>query len=110
MTDLIVHTLGYNEQKSIPSFVHDMVSQTKGPTKLILHDNGSVDNTVEIFENSARDAGLSFLSSRNPANVGAPQNFRKVFYLGPTLSKYFYELAKAKKYNKNKSYNNFAFW
>jgi len=70
----------YNGEKYIRLAVESILRQDYTDFELIISDNASTDATQEICgELAAKDARIRY--SRNPTNIGASKNYRRVFEL-----------------------------
>jgi glycosyltransferase involved in cell wall biosynthesis len=70
----------YNGGRYIRRAIEALLAQTYSDFELIISDNGSEDATQTIcLEYAARDPRVRY--SRNERNIGASQNFNKVFHL-----------------------------
>lgn len=76
----------YNGEKYLREALDSLLAQTFTDFELIISDNASTDGTQAICENRAlTDARIRYF--RQPANKGAPWNFR--FVLDQSKGKYF---------------------
>ena len=70
----------YNGEKYLRLAVESLLQQEYTDFELIISDNASTDATQEIcLELAAKDARIRY--SRNPTNIGASKNFRRVLEL-----------------------------
>lgn len=76
----------YNGELYLRVALDSIVAQTFSDFELIISDNASTDGTENIcLEYAARDQRIRY--HRNDANIGAAENFRRVFQL--SSAKYF---------------------
>jgi len=76
----------YNAEAYVRVAIESILNQTHQDWELIICDNASTDSTQRICEEyAARDSRLRYL--RNPANIGAANNFCRTFDL--SRGKYF---------------------
>jgi glycosyltransferase involved in cell wall biosynthesis len=70
----------YNGEPYVRQSIESLLNQTFGDFELVIADNASTDGTEAICrEYVARDPRVRYV--RNPANLGGPGNFRRVFAL-----------------------------
>lgn len=67
----------YKGAKFLQEQLESLVSQTRLPDELVVCDDCSTDETVEILENFARTAPFSVRIYRNEKNLGYIRNFEK---------------------------------
>lgn len=80
----------YNAERFLRKALDSILSQTFTDFELLLSDNASTDGTEAICrEYAARDGRIRY--SRNPANLGAGRNFRKVYDLA--VGRYYKQAA-----------------
>jgi glycosyltransferase involved in cell wall biosynthesis len=76
----------YNGEKFLTHAIESLLSQSYANIELIISDNCSIDGSAEIAHAAAqRDPRVSFY--QNPTNIGAANNFNRVFNLAS--GKYF---------------------
>jgi glycosyltransferase involved in cell wall biosynthesis len=76
----------YNSERHVRASLDSLLAQTFQDFELIISDNASTDGTEAICREYAnRDRRIRY--HRAPVNVGAPQNYRRVFEL--SSSEYF---------------------
>jgi glycosyltransferase involved in cell wall biosynthesis len=76
----------YNEQDNIHQAIESVLNQKYTDWKLIICDNCSEDNTLQICQEYAlKDSRIIIVSNKD--NIGAAENFKKVFEL--SNSEYF---------------------
>ncbi|MBI2826656.1 MAG: glycosyltransferase [Planctomycetia bacterium] len=67
----------YNGERYLAKAIDSILAQTYADFELIISDNASLDRTQDIAHDYARrDSRISYI--RQPANIGAPKNFRMV--------------------------------
>lgn len=71
----------YNGAKYIQEQLDSFIKQTHQPHELVVADDGSTDNTLQIIENFAQRAPFKVTVLRNEKNLGYGQNFSKVMEL-----------------------------
>lgn len=71
----------YNGAKYIREQLDSFVAQTRLPDELIICDDGSSDETIEILNAFAEHSSLNVHVQRNPKNLGYAQNFNKALSL-----------------------------
>lgn len=70
----------YNGEQYLAATLESLLAQTYGDFELIISDNASTDHTEDICRYYVeRDRRIFYF--RNPKNLGAPANFRRVFEL-----------------------------
>jgi glycosyltransferase involved in cell wall biosynthesis len=70
----------YNEERFLREALDSLLAQDFADFELIISDNASVDGTQAIsLEYAARDPRVHY--HRNDTNVGATENFNRVFWL-----------------------------
>jgi glycosyltransferase involved in cell wall biosynthesis len=70
----------YNGERYLDESLDSLLAQTYRDFELVISDNASTDRTEEICRKYAsRDSRIRYF--RSPVNVGAPQNYRRVFDL-----------------------------
>ncbi len=80
----------YNAERFLAKALDSILSQTFTDFELLLSDNASTDGTEAICrEYAARDSRIRY--SRNPTNLGAGRNFRKVYDLA--VGRYYKQAA-----------------
>lgn len=67
----------YNGARHIGRQLQSFVEQTVQPDELIVTDDGSTDNTIEIIREFALEAPFEVRLERNETNLGYAQNFGK---------------------------------
>lgn len=67
----------YNGAKFIREQLDSIARQTVLPMELVVTDDGSTDNTLEIVEAFAQTAPFPVRASRNPKNLGYANNFMR---------------------------------
>lgn len=65
----------YNGAKYVATQLLSFTKQSRLPDQVVVCDDGSTDNTVEILENFARNAPFAVLVVRNAYNLGHERNF-----------------------------------
>ena len=83
MTKVLAVTEFYNESENIPNLVKNMAEQTCVPDLWLIIDDGSSDNSTEIFEKNLRLYKIPYLLYQMPPKAKPSQNlkgraFRKV--------------------------------
>lgn len=73
MVDILVAT--YNGEKYIATQLHSLLSQSYSDIKIIVHDDGSQDKTVDIIDNIAKMDNRIVLIKDNVHCGGAGKNF-----------------------------------
>ena len=73
----------YNGERFIEEQLETLYNQTRKPDQVVLCDDGSKDNTLEIVENYIQRHGLqqSWRVERNPQNLGYIKNFYRAISL-----------------------------
>lgn len=71
----------YNGSKNILEQLTSFLEQKRLPDELIICDDGSVDNSVEIIENFKLKAPFSISLHKNSTNLGYIKNFEKALSL-----------------------------
>jgi len=70
----------YNGERHLEESLESLLAQTYGQFELVISDNASTDGTEAICRAYAgRDPRVRYV--RSPVNIGAPQNYRRVFEL-----------------------------
>ena len=70
----------YNSARFVAVAIESILAQTFTDFELVIADNASTDNSVEVCERyAAKDSRIRFY--RNPQNCGAAGNFNRVFEL-----------------------------
>ncbi|WP_309738617.1 glycosyltransferase family 2 protein, partial [Chamaesiphon sp. OTE_20_metabat_361] len=68
----------YNESKHIGATIESILNQEYADFELIISDNASTDNTLDICNQfAAKDSRIRIIA--NPLNIGAADNFKQVF-------------------------------
>jgi glycosyltransferase involved in cell wall biosynthesis len=76
----------YNESKHIGATIESILSQEYADFELIISDNASTDDTLNICSQfAAKDNRIRIIA--NPINIGAAENFKQVFEI--SNSQYF---------------------
>lgn len=83
MTKVLVVTEYYNESKNISELVENMVCQTHLPNLWLIIDDGSSDNSTQIFEEKLKQFRIPYLLYSMPLKTRPNQNlkgraFRKI--------------------------------
>ena len=65
----------YNGSKYLKEQLDSFTKQTHLPDELVVTDDGSSDDTLEILENFAKKASFEVLIFRNNTNLGYAMNF-----------------------------------
>ena len=68
----------YNGQKYIQEQLDSFILQTRLPDELVVCDDGSTDETIEILERFKKNAPFSVRIYSNNINLGYERNFEKV--------------------------------
>lgn|SRR6187402_543085 len=71
----------YNGSRYLAEQLRSLASQQRLPDELVLCDDGSLDDTVSLAEEFAREAPFVIRVIRNPQNLGYSQNFAKAIEL-----------------------------
>lgn len=71
----------YNGAAYLPRQLESLVAQHRRPDELVVCDDRSTDNTVELLEEFARTAPFRVRIHRNESNVGVLRNFEKALSL-----------------------------
>jgi len=71
----------YNGQKYIQEQLDSFISQTRLPDELVVCDDGSTDETIEILERFKKIAPFTVRIYSNKINLGYERNFEKVMGL-----------------------------
>lgn len=71
----------YNGEKFLARQLHSIISQTIPPKEIIVCDDGSTDNTIEILETFSQDTPIDFRYYRNETKLGVAANFKKAVAL-----------------------------
>ena len=67
----------YNGAQFVEQQLDSILKQTLPPSQLIICDDGSTDNTVELIENALRNTAISHRIIRNACNLGVIRNFEQ---------------------------------
>ena len=85
----------YNQEKYIADAFYSALNQTYSPMEIVVSDDCSSDNTVEILAAWAESVPFSVKVVQNEKNLGYAQNFAKaislcssdvIFFLTRTIS------------------------
>jgi len=71
----------YNGERHLKSQLESILNQTTPPDELIICDDASEDNSVEIIENFRNHAPFSVRIHKNRVNLGYVKNFEKAISL-----------------------------
>ena len=71
----------YNGAHFLPDQLKSIAAQTRQPDELVVCDDCSSDNTMEILEQFSRAASFPVRLTRNDSNLGVVANFRKAISL-----------------------------
>ncbi len=71
----------YNGARYLPEQLRSFLEQRRPPDEIVICDDGSSDETVELLEEFARSAPFAVHLHRNPVNLGYSRNFRKAVAL-----------------------------
>src|SRR5437868_6261824 len=71
----------YNGEKYLPDQLASYLKQERLPDELVICDDGSSDNTVEIIKRFATEAPFPVQLHVNENNLGSTKNFEKAFQL-----------------------------
>src|SRR5688572_29001579 len=71
----------YNGAKFIREQLASINGQTNLPFEIVICDDGSVDGTVQIIEEFAKNQGVPIFLHRNEQRLGVMRNFRKAILL-----------------------------
>lgn len=71
----------YNGEKYIAEQLNSIVNQSVKPDQIVLSDDNSSDNTVQIAEELLKNSGISYLININKPNIGITKNFDKALSL-----------------------------
>ncbi|MBR9774821.1 MAG: glycosyltransferase family 2 protein [Cytophagales bacterium] len=82
---LAIVTPAKNEAKNIPKLVGSMAEQTKRPDLWIFINDGSTDNTVEVFEEEIKKHGAAFKNTR--IQLVNYEDVDQSYALGPKYSR-----------------------
>jgi glycosyltransferase involved in cell wall biosynthesis len=81
MLSISIALTTYNGEKYLQAQLDSFVAQTIQPSELIICDDGSTDNTLNILEVFKAQASFSVLIYKNVENLGYAQNFSKALSL-----------------------------
>ena len=71
----------YNGERFLPGQLASMLVQTKSPDELVVCDDGSTDNTMEILRSFAASVSFPVRITRNQQNLGFVRNFEQAIRL-----------------------------
>ena len=67
----------YNGEKYLQEQLDSLTNQTRLPDELVVCDDGSTDNTIELLKSFAKNAPFSVRIEQNTTNLGFVRNFEK---------------------------------
>lgn len=70
-----------NGPKYLPAQLQSIGQQTRLPDQLVICDDHSTDNTLEVIANFSRGAAFPVEVHRNPLNLGSTRNFEQAISL-----------------------------
>jgi glycosyltransferase involved in cell wall biosynthesis len=76
MAKILAVTEYYNEAENIPGLVENMVAQSYQPDLWLIIDDGSIDNSTEVFEKSLNKFGIQYLLHTMPPKAKPSQNLK----------------------------------
>jgi glycosyltransferase involved in cell wall biosynthesis len=71
----------FNGARFLPEQLQSIAKQTRRPDELVVCDDGSIDNTVELVRTFARTAPFPVHLTQNPENLGTTTNFENAIRL-----------------------------
>jgi glycosyltransferase involved in cell wall biosynthesis len=71
----------YNGARFLERQLASLVAQERRPDELVVCDDGSTDNTVQLLESFARNASFPVRIHINPVNLGSTMNFDRAMRL-----------------------------
>ena len=69
----------YNGEKYITEQLRSIENQTVLPDEVIIFDDCSTDNTVEVVKEYIKNSNLNILFSRNSQNLGFRRNYEQIY-------------------------------
>lgn len=81
MTKISIALCTYNGAKFLQEQLESFIEQTRPPDELVVCDDCSQDNTVQIIEDFSRDAPFPVFLHVNEKNLGSTKNFEKAISL-----------------------------
>lgn len=78
MTKISVALGTYNGAKFLSAQLESLLAQTRQPDELVIGDDGSNDETLEIIENFSQRAGFPIRLEINEKNLGSTKNFERI--------------------------------
>ncbi len=80
MVTVSVAMATYNGGTYVRQQLESIASQTLLPNELLIGDDGSTDQTLEIVEQFRRESNLAISLIRNPKNLGSTLNFESLLH------------------------------
>ncbi len=71
----------YNGSKYIEEQLTSIINQTRKPDEIVLCDDNSVDNTIELAERILRNSNIDYTVNVNKSNLGVVKNFSQAMSL-----------------------------
>lgn len=71
----------YNGEKYIEEQLNSIIQQSIKPNQIVISDDNSSDNTVEIAKEILEKSGINYIINVNKPNLGITENFDKAFSL-----------------------------
>ena len=75
--DVSVAMATYNGGAFVAAQLASIAAQTLRPSEIIICDDGSTDNTIEVLESFAANSEIPITIARNPTRLGYADNFLK---------------------------------
>ncbi|MHA1965663.1 MAG: glycosyltransferase family A protein [Candidatus Thorarchaeota archaeon] len=76
MTKVLAVSEYYNEADNIPDLVENLSQQTKRPDLILIIDDGSVDNSTELFQEGLERYGFESILSKMPPKAKPDANLK----------------------------------
>jgi glycosyltransferase involved in cell wall biosynthesis len=76
MTKVLAISEYYNEAENIPGLVQNLAAQSCKPELMIIIDDGSTDNSTEIFENYLKQYKIPYLLYQMPPKAKPNANLK----------------------------------
>ena len=71
----------YNGEKYIREQLESIINQSIKPDEIIISDDASEDNTIQIIESILSESDISYIINKNDVRQGLHSNFTKCFEL-----------------------------